>query len=329
MKYYYNGEFKNIDTPDKAYVLGLFYADGYVTFNPEKSNYFSGIKLHKKDHWVLYQIRRLFPFFKLVFKDETVRISCNKKRFCADLISNGCLPKKSSINKNRLRFPKLDYSLYRDFIRGYFDGDGSIFFSRTNGLNSKGLTITGNNYFLLKQIREWLLYQNVAFSMSHIRPSRYVSIIRGRKITFSSLVFVLYAQNRATIEKVYSYFYSDSTCLHFPRKKLIMGKWYDRIKQVCPRCKSSKTFYQNKEKGDIGCHNCNRYSNIYKTYYDYLKPTKCKFCNSTTNMVQNGYNRSRSIPYSIVSVGFLCRNCNKTSYVKLSAPDSSNAISKR
>ena len=41
MKYYYNNEFENIDTPNKAYILGLFYADGFVTYNEEKYRYFS------------------------------------------------------------------------------------------------------------------------------------------------------------------------------------------------------------------------------------------------------------------------------------------------
>lgn len=33
MKYYYNNEFEDIDTENKAYILGLFYSDGFVIYN--------------------------------------------------------------------------------------------------------------------------------------------------------------------------------------------------------------------------------------------------------------------------------------------------------
>lgn len=48
-----------------------------------------------------------------------------------DLISNGCVPKKSLI----LKFPEEDIvskELQSHFIRGYFDGDGSLLHSKTS-----------------------------------------------------------------------------------------------------------------------------------------------------------------------------------------------------
>jgi len=60
------------------------------------------------------------------------------------LIKLGCVPNKSLI----LKFPSLDIfsnkSLIYPFIRGYFDGDGSIFESKNNFY----ISISGNNDFL-------------------------------------------------------------------------------------------------------------------------------------------------------------------------------------
>ena len=42
----YNGEFKIIDTPEKAYVLGLIYSGGYVKYN---NGYHHTIVLHNDD----------------------------------------------------------------------------------------------------------------------------------------------------------------------------------------------------------------------------------------------------------------------------------------
>ena len=85
-KYYLNETFfDNIDTQDKAYILGFFYADGY--------NY--------ENQW------RLLLF---------------SKHICDSLNAIGMTPAKSLT----LEFPNIDPSLYRHFIRGYFDGDGCI-----------------------------------------------------------------------------------------------------------------------------------------------------------------------------------------------------------
>lgn len=44
----YKGEFKNIDTPEKAYVLGLIYSDGCVMVYG-KGSYRVSITLHEDD----------------------------------------------------------------------------------------------------------------------------------------------------------------------------------------------------------------------------------------------------------------------------------------
>lgn len=43
-KYFYNSELAKIDSPEKAYLLGLYYADGFVSYDSEKYSYFSGEK---------------------------------------------------------------------------------------------------------------------------------------------------------------------------------------------------------------------------------------------------------------------------------------------
>ena len=43
----YNGEFKTIDTPEKAYILGLIYSDGHV--GKYRNHYQHTIVLHNDD----------------------------------------------------------------------------------------------------------------------------------------------------------------------------------------------------------------------------------------------------------------------------------------
>ena len=63
MKISYNSEFEVINTPEKAYVLGLYYADGYVIYNPKTHTYFSAIGLKDYDEDLLNNIQEKLPIF--------------------------------------------------------------------------------------------------------------------------------------------------------------------------------------------------------------------------------------------------------------------------
>lgn len=120
--------FKKIDTEEKAYILGLFYSDGYVTKQE------SGFELNIRDIDILEKIQKVIGGdFKIrtrkrPYKDTIVEM-CNY-RMTSGIISNqlinlGVFERKSLI----LQFPSNDIvpdNLKRHFIRGYFDGDGSI-----------------------------------------------------------------------------------------------------------------------------------------------------------------------------------------------------------
>jgi intein-encoded DNA endonuclease-like protein len=43
------------------------------------------------------------------------------------LLSNGVYFRKSTENKELLEFPNIEEHLKSHFIRGYFDGDGSVY----------------------------------------------------------------------------------------------------------------------------------------------------------------------------------------------------------
>lgn len=119
--------FDTIDTEEKAYFLGLMFADGSVS----------------KNQFYLKMIDRdIIERFKEALKTTVpIRVIEHKKRteynsfileissvyLCTVLSKWGCTPNKT----RTIRLPKLDESLYVHFIRGFFDGDGHI------GLNVK------------------------------------------------------------------------------------------------------------------------------------------------------------------------------------------------
>lgn len=124
--------FDVIDTEEKAYTLGFLYADGnnYVR---GKHSYQISIALEEGDRFVLERIRGLIsPQSPLQFVDYTskgwknqYRLKINSKVLAQQLTKVGCIQTKSLI----LTWPEwlTNPKLQQHFIRGYFDGDGSLY----------------------------------------------------------------------------------------------------------------------------------------------------------------------------------------------------------
>lgn len=69
--------------------------------------------------------------------DNEVSITIYNQYLANGLIKYGCVPCKSLV----LEFPKLDSQYHSHFIRGYFDGDGSI--SRNKNNNQLRIEVVG------------------------------------------------------------------------------------------------------------------------------------------------------------------------------------------
>lgn len=116
--------FDNIDTEEKAYWLGFIYADGCISDNGSLE-----IRLIDKEHLEKFKefINSSNPIRIKHYKEYTSYSIMNKSKHLRDiLISYGCTPRKSLT----LKFPSMsifqDSSLVIPFVRGVFDGDGSI-----------------------------------------------------------------------------------------------------------------------------------------------------------------------------------------------------------
>lgn len=116
--------FEKIDTPEKAYLLGYLYTDGY---NAEKNRTVK-LGLHKQDSHVL-------DFFKKEIgievklekcKGNVLRLNIHSKKLSTDLSKLGCFQKKTYT----LEFPteeQVPNKYMSHFIRGAFDGDGCMY----------------------------------------------------------------------------------------------------------------------------------------------------------------------------------------------------------
>lgn len=124
--------FDDIDSPAKAYWLGFFYADAY---NHPPTNTAS-VTLSTKDQDHLIKLAKFASISeeKIHFgKSKSGHDYCGlrfySKHLCEMLIQKGCPQAKSFI----IKYPEwLPNSLHNHFIRGMFDGDGSLPHSTNN-----------------------------------------------------------------------------------------------------------------------------------------------------------------------------------------------------
>lgn len=126
------GYFENIDSWQKAYILGFLMADGY---NNQKEGKIR-INIHKSDIEVLNfinsqiqpdkpdAIRYTYGGKQLDKTDKRIAYLClYSRKLSDDLAKLGCVQNKSLT----LQFPKaVPSNLLADFVRGFFDGDGGI-----------------------------------------------------------------------------------------------------------------------------------------------------------------------------------------------------------
>lgn len=188
--------FKQIDTPQKAYWLGFLYADGSVSSRNNEVE----ISLKDLEHLQKFQkaieatnhriqkvednrFLKLAVFYHFAIKDKNLH---------DDLISFGCVPNKTYIDLN---IPDLKEELISHFIRGYFDGDGSLHWLK--GTQNYRVSFAGCKT-LLEDIKKAIGKENL-------------SVRREMNGDREKQVFALQIAGRYNVVNLLNYMYKDST----------------------------------------------------------------------------------------------------------------------
>ena len=216
---YNESYFSNIDNEMKAYLLGFIYADGNVRIDNNNNHIFQ-IELQHDDKYILETIReqlqcyvkvkdfnsltvseKLKPINKII-KDKNGRKSytCSlqiiSEKIYNDLNKLGVTPNKTF----NLTFPNtLKEDLIRHFIRGYFDGDGSITLN-----NNRPRYIFYGQHNFLNSIKN-ILQSNLNTNDVKIFDKKNVSMLS-------------YASKKDT-DAIYNYLYHNSN-IYLTRKKI-------------------------------------------------------------------------------------------------------------
>lgn len=191
--------FNCINSGDKAYMLGFIYADGSIN-----KNYLS-ISLSDKDIEILEYFKKCLEYNGKIYKRISdnglgyVTLTISSKILTNKLIDLGIIGNKTYLSKTLPKYPK---KYEKDFLRGFFDGDGSIYSNKVE----KDYTVNfSGNFNVLTEIKNIL--SNYKISSCNIRH---------RHETNESCLLDI--KGNLNIEKIYLLFY-DTESFYLKRKK--------------------------------------------------------------------------------------------------------------
>lgn len=202
--------FDKIDSFDKAYFLGLLYADG-----SNNLNCFS-ISLKNEDSYILEIFKQYLEYegkvrkskFDTWGKDVKVdrsTLAVYSKSLCQALVVHGCIPNKT----NYLCFPQISNELIPHFMRGYFDGDGCI---TSNKKSNYSFFVIGTLEFLIQ-------YQAYLIEFCGLKLSK----LRKHRNELNNIYILNYGGN-LQINSIYNFMYKNCKDCYLIRKKLKFEK---------------------------------------------------------------------------------------------------------
>ncbi len=202
--------FEKIDTEAKAYWLGFLAADGSLTSNRNRIT----LGLAKKDRTYVVKFKKTIQLI-LPIQDRTrilktkkgevttylSRIRFDSKKMYSDLIDKGVTPRKSLTLKPPIGVPG---DLIKHWIRGYFDGDGSvhIYIDKRGGRNSLKLR---TSFIGTKEVLNFINHQ--------------VGIDQSIRQADKSRAWMIRTSGPTDGIKLYHYLYDEAT-IFMKRKKV-------------------------------------------------------------------------------------------------------------
>lgn len=229
---------------NEAYLLGFFYADGYI---PKADKYGKSraivVTLARKDEEHLRNIQELMGVGAIKLKESkcngksypTVQYAYYDTIFATKLIGYGIVPRKTYVDDSYV-FDNIPDEFKWDFIRGYFDGDGSV--HGAGRKKSVSVSFVSLNQKLLKSIQIYVNPQIGQIRSDGLILSKDGKYFRlrsgGARIVFTFLNF-LYEDSSFHMKRKF-YLFKEMTKNHIQEKasdylnlSFKGGKWHVKV----------------------------------------------------------------------------------------------------
>lgn len=218
--------FDNIDTETKAYILGFILADGYI--QKSKNNYSLNINNSIDDISIIELIKNeISPEGNIFHSNKQTGANFRKPQVSMKICSTklattlmekyGIKPAKTFIEDYKFNFELIPQDLIRHFIRGYFDGDGSVSAHKYKKVFFFNFSFVFNSLNLCEQ------FADIFESLFNLKRKIYKH--KGKTANWVSMRFNYNKKRVEKIRKIYDYFYKDSK-YYLTRKQLKFEEYF-------------------------------------------------------------------------------------------------------
>ena len=188
--------FDNIDCEQKAYWLGFLMADGCISIY--NGQYFLKLHLQYKDRNIIDSFLSDIsstnkPYTQNKNGYKSYAVSLTSKHMVESLIKLGLTERKSG---NEV-FPDIPEKYYRDFIRGYFDGDGCASLGKEKRYDRIGFIGPKS---LLERFCEEIKLQNITIAKANCEAEMYY-FNTARKENIKTFYNFIYYDNCFCLER--------------------------------------------------------------------------------------------------------------------------------
>ena len=199
-----------------GYILGYIAADGCVYKRKNRKNsYTLNITSKDKDN-LLKMGKNLSPDCSTSTKYNSQKMPCSQiqissREMCEDLMKLGIFPRKTS-HLNPIKVPE---EYFPDFVRGFFDGDGSVYVYEVNKTPQvKASFVSASFTFFVDFNRRLCKALNIPSKIIHQENPQ-----EGKLIRYSICFYV------DDCGKLAELMYGKNPFLYLPRKRRIFEKW--------------------------------------------------------------------------------------------------------
>lgn len=199
-----NHNYFKIQTPDMAYWLGILSSDGCIASNKNLIY----IELQRTDKELLEKLnnsinneREIKDYYNNSRNYENSKLYFYSQEIKGDLATYHIIPNKT-YNKDFIFPEKLQEEFYPDYIRGLFDGDGSI----KDANHTPCWQIDSSSLDIIQHLYDYLNKLNIA-----------VKIIECPKV--NCIIYRLYCYGQVNLYKIYNLLYNTPSNLFLKRKK--------------------------------------------------------------------------------------------------------------
>jgi hypothetical protein len=259
---------------DMAYVLGFWFADGWINKNR------FGIIQHKKDEYILNNMLSAMHSDYILRKSKShncYSIEINSIQIVRDIKLLGGKERKSL----DVEFPKVPKKYLPDFIRGLWDGDGCVTYCKTKGKECyKSSYVCGSGKFintmfclLKKEIKD---LNGIIYGRNNGRKHKIFAIMFGKNdtIRLRNYIYGKGKSNLKLIRKFNKFFLAGE--IYLPGRKPLVFLSYNKAKKIVRKIglNSAKEWFQYAKTlrpKDIHCRPAQYYKGKgWTNWYDWL-----------------------------------------------------------